>query len=498
MVIAMTYEERLRVFFKQSKLQSQIMAGYLVPVGLSFISAVLVYFQGVIKVEIQEKKVEILHERGIMVKDLAYSISAMQQTSRGYLISRNPQELKEYEEWDTKFYQLSERLRNQIVDRERRQKLNVIIEVGDKLNEFNRRLISYLELGKPEKATEAFVTGEVEALSNNVDELVNEFQAIEEEELVAEEAALKDAIIFLTAVVFGTAIATAILAIALGGLISKAIGDRMRGETTAIASSSSEIAATILQQERISIEQATSVHQITSSIDELNASFQKVTQQTQSTARDANDALKLAGTGGDAVNLTLQGMSALQNTVEAIASQSDRLNDKSSEINKIVALVSELSSQINILALNASIEAVRAGENGKGFGVVASEIRRLADRSQEYTGNINNLIRELQKAIAQTATASAEGTLKVEEGMKIASEMASAFNGVSEAINNVDLNNKQIALNTKQQLAAIEQIAQAMNAINQGAQENASGSSQVKIGIQRLDCALQNLIALYQ
>ena len=104
----------------------------------------------------------------------------------------------------------------------------------------------------------------------------------------------------------------------------------------------------------------------------------------------------------------------------------------------------------------------------------------------------------MQKAIAQSATASTEGTLKVEEGMKIVSEMASAFHGVSEAINNVDLSNQQIALNAKHQLVAIEQIVQGMNAINQGAQENASGVSQVKIGIQRLDFALQNLIALYQ
>jgi len=496
--VGMTYQKRLGAFFKQSKLQSQIMAGYLLPVGLSFISAGLVYFQGVKTLEIQEVKVEEMHERRGRIKDLAYSISAMQQTFRAYLLSKNQEELKEYEKWDTNFYQLSERLRNEIVDREQRKNLNVIIEVGDRLNEFNRRLISYVQLGKPEKATEAFVTGEVEALSNNVDELVNEFQAIEEEELAAEEAVLKDAIAFLTVVVFGTAIATAIIAIALGGLISKAIGDRMKGETTAIASNSSEIAATILQQERISAEQATSVHQVTSSIDELNASFQKVTEQSQTTARDANEALKLAGSGGDAVNLTLEGMSALKNTVEAIASQSDRLNDKSSEINKIVALVSELSGQINMLALNASIEAVRAGESGKGFGVVATEIRRLADRSQEYTASINNLIRELQKAIAQTSTATGEGTLKVEQGMKIVSEMASAFNGVSEAINNVDLSNKQIALNAKQQLTAIEQIAQAMNAINQGAQENALGVSQVKNGIQRLDLALKNLMALYQ
>ncbi len=494
----MVFQEKLRVFFKNSKLQNQIMLGYLVPVLLSFISANLVYFEGVKKLQIQERRVEILHERRGLVKDLGYSIAAMQKTARGYLISKNSQELKEYEEWNTKFYELSERLRNEIIDKEQRKKLNIIIEVGDKLNEFNRRLISYLELGKPEKATEAFTTGQVKALSNNVDELVQEFQVIEEEELLAEEAVLKDAINFLTVVVFGTAIITAIIAIALGALISKAIGSRMKGETTAIASTSSEIAATIVEQERITVEQATSVHQITASIDELNASFQKVTEQTQTTATDANKALKLANSGEDAVNLTLEGMSALKTTVEAIASQSNQLNDKSSEINNIVALVSELSNQINTLALNASIEAVRAGEQGRGFGVVASEIRRLADRSQEYTRNINNLIGELQKAIATTATATTEGTLKVDEGMNIVNEMATAFNGVSEAINNVDLSNKQITLNAKQQLTAIRQVAEAMNAINQGAQENASGVTQVKIGMQRLDLALQNLIALYQ
>jgi methyl-accepting chemotaxis protein len=164
-----------------------------------------------------------------------------------------------------------------------------------------------------------------------------------------------------------------------------------------------------------------------------------------------------------------------------------------------------------MLALNAAVEAVRAGEHGKGFGVVASEIRKLADQSKKSAEKINNLINEIQSSINLTVMVTNEGQKKAEEGIKISRGTAEAFNGLSQAINEIILNNQQnslaainqvvescqqISLTSKQQAIAIQQVVEAMTAINQGASETASGISQTKIGTQKLNEAALALKAI--
>jgi methyl-accepting chemotaxis protein len=173
-----------------------------------------------------------------------------------------------------------------------------------------------------------------------------------------------------------------------------------------------------------------------------------------------------------------------------------QLSEQTDRIGNISSVVSDLANQTNMLALNAAVEAVRAGEHGKGFGVVASEIRKLSDRSKKSATQINLLVADIQKAINSTVMVTDEGTKTVESGVNIASETAAAFAGVANAINNVVLSSQQVSLNAKQQAVAIEQVVEAMNSLNQAAAQTASGITQTKVGTQKLNEAALDLKAI--
>ena len=263
-----------------------------------------------------------------------------------------------------------------------------------------------------------------------------------------------------------------------------------------VSAASNEIAATMEQQERTASLQAASVSETTTTMDELGASSQQSQEQAEAAAQAAQEVLALAGQGNQSVEETVASMIDLKNKVAAIADQIVRLSEQTNQIGNISELVADLSQQTNMLALNASVEAVRAGEHGKGFAVVAEEIRKLADQSRQSADKIGGLVSDIQNAINTTVMVTDEGTKTVNAGMNITERTANAFSGVLEAINNVAMNNQQIALNIRQQGKAVQQVLDAMSSINKGAQENAAGITQIKTGTQQLNESAKSLEAI--
>lgn len=196
-------------------------------------------------------------------------------------------------------------------------------------------------------------------------------------------------------------------------LISSGIIATIDRAISSIASSSTEIAATVEEQERMASQQAASVNQTTTTMDELGASSRATSQEIETAASQAMQALSLAGLGTKAVEETLKAMATLKTKVEDLQGQIMQLSEQTDRIGNISTLVSDLANQTNMLALNAAVEAVRAGEHGKGFGVVASEIRKLADRSKKSATQINLLVADIQKAINSTVMVTDEGTKTV-------------------------------------------------------------------------------------
>ncbi|MDF5718732.1 MAG: methyl-accepting chemotaxis protein [Rhizonema sp. NSF051] len=273
----------------------------------------------------------------------------------------------------------------------------------------------------------------------------------------------------------------------LGILRARQLTNLIKQLINGISASSQQTFSTVEQQERIVSLQAASVNETTVTMDELEASFRQSTEQAQAAAMAAQQALQIAESGTKAVGINLEDMFTLEKKVGIIAEQMLHLSEQANQIGSISQFVSDLANQTNMLALNSAVEAVRAGENGKGFSVVANEIRRLADQSQRSAEKIYVLVSEIQSAINSTVMVTEEGTKRVAAGVQIAQKTEQAFTGVEEAVNKVVLNNQQISLNLKQQLDGIQQVVQAMDSINKGARETAIGINQTKLSTQQLN-----------
>ena len=259
--------------------------------------------------------------------------------------------------------------------------------------------------------------------------------------------------------------------------------------TSGIATSSQEMAIAIAEQERIASQQASSVNETTTTMDELEASSQHAVEQAQAAVEAARQAFEASEEGVQAVGDSLDGMAALEHQVGAIAQKILHLKGQAKQIGRISQLVVDFATQTNLLALNSSVEAVRAGEHGKGFSIVANEIRKLADQSQRSADQINALVSDIQRAIQETVVVAETGTETVKTGVQSAQRTETAFSDVKNAVNRVVLSNQQVSLNLKQQVNAIQQVVNAMDVINRGAQETATGLIQTKVGTEQLNKA---------
>jgi uncharacterized phage infection (PIP) family protein YhgE len=294
-------------------------------------------------------------------------------------------------------------------------------------------------------------------------------------------------------VIFLGTVITAIFATSIAYLLANYVTSFIRNIANSIADSSSNIATTVEQQERTVTDQASSVSETTTTVDELGSTSRQSAQQAEVSTKGASQALALAEEGEKSVRQTMVGVENLKGKVEAIAEQILNLSEQTGQISQISDSVAKIAKQTNMLALNAAVEAVRAGEHGRGFGVVASEIRKLADESKKSAEKINHIVTDIQAAMNSTITVTNEGTQTADSSIQLTKDTALSFLGVKEAVNNVFLNSQQISLSAKQQAVAIQQILSAIGEINLGAKETAQGIGQVRDSTKKLTSVAQNL-----
>lgn len=210
-------------------------------------------------------------------------------------------------------------------------------------------------------------------------------------------------------------------------------------------------------------------------------------------AKEAEDVARSASAtalkGGDAVERTVAGILQIRETVAETTRKVKRLAESSQEISKIVALISQIASRTNLLALNASIEAARAGEAGRGFAIVADEVRQLADRAAKALKEIEQIVLQIQSETSSVMTAMEEGTQQVIDGTRRAEQAKRSLEDIVQVSNRIDALVRSIAADTVEQTETSRAVAQVMQSVELTAQETSQEA-------QRVSGALQNLVGV--
>ena len=228
------------------------------------------------------------------------------------------------------------------------------------------------------------------------------------------------------------------------------------------------------------IEQSAAVNETTSTLEEIRA----ISAQTQEKAKSLGDSAERTQAEGEkgmlAVELTATGMASIREKVEGIAENILALSEQTQQIGEITDTVNNLSHQLKMLALNASIEAAKAGESGKGFAVVAAEVKDLAEQSQQATEQVHKILQEIQRATDKAVMVTEEGGKGVDQGMKLVEESGSAVRKLSEVIRETATASQQIVISVRQEAQGIDQIFSAMQEINKATNQFLDATQQTK------------------
>ena len=268
-----------------------------------------------------------------------------------------------------------------------------------------------------------------------------------------------------------------------------------------LASSSSEILATTTQVAAGAAETATAVSQTTATVEEVKQTAQVASQKAKYVSESAQKVAQVSLTGRKSVEDAIAGMHRIQEQMESIAESIVRLSEQSQAIGEIIATVNDLAEQSNLLAVNAAIEATRAGEQGKGFAVVAQEVKSLAEQSKQATAQVRTILGDIQKATSAAVLATEQGNKAVEAGVKQTGETGESIRLLADSINEAAQAATQIAASSQQQMVGMDQVALAMENIKQASTQNVAGTRQAETaaqGLHELGVSLRQLVAQYK
>ena len=284
--------------------------------------------------------------------------------------------------------------------------------------------------------------------------------------------------------------------------ISSTIQQVARGsqdQSTAIqdtAASVEQLTRAIDQIAKGAQEQARSVQGASASVVQLNSSISQVAAASTQVSAAAQQAHQAASSGASSVEKTARGMDAIRSSASVVAARVQDLGTLSNQIGSIVETIDDIAEQTNLLALNAAIEAARAGEHGRGFAVVADEVRKLAERASRSTKEIAALITQVQKGTREAVAAMEQGTKEVDAGGKLAAEAAEALNNILSAVQAASDRVAQITAEVKQMELASQKVVSLMDSVSAVVEQSTAATEQMAASSQQVSGAIEKVAAV--
>jgi len=266
--------------------------------------------------------------------------------------------------------------------------------------------------------------------------------------------------------------------------------------TREVASASTEIAASAEEMSAGMEEQQRQAGQVSSAVEEMNASVTEVAQKATGAADSSRSAGEQAQAGGEIVSQTINGMEAISTEVNESAEAVGELGKRGEQIGEVINVINDIAEQTNLLALNAAIEAARAGEHGRGFAVVADEVRKLAERTTKATEEVAESIQAIQSETDTAVKRMQSGRERVSQGVDLARQAGESLQSIVSGSQEVASMIQTIAAAAEEEYAASGEIARNMEPSNAVLNESAQAVQQSAGAASQLSAKAEQLQAL--
>jgi methyl-accepting chemotaxis protein len=254
-----------------------------------------------------------------------------------------------------------------------------------------------------------------------------------------------------------------------------------------LLSAASEVASSAEQMSRGMKDQTDQVTQVSTAVEEMAATIVESAKNAGEATNGSRQAAETATMGGQIVSATINGMQRIAGVVRESAESIAKLAKSADQIGDIISVIDDIADQTNLLALNAAIEAARAGEQGRGFAVVADEVRKLAERTGKATGEITGMIKGIQAETEDAVKSMESGIQEVDKGRELADKAGTSLNEIVTMSQQVQNMIQQIAVATEEQSSAAEQISKNVVNVSSITREAASGAQQSAAAAEELN-----------